>query len=297
MSKVEISSLSTLEVMASAFGGAATAETATIPLDTIKVHMQVTEGKYKSSLDCAKSIYKHEGIKGFYKALKPGLLRQFFYGTLRFAIYDSANGYLQSTKGLDNITILDRMCMGVMSGSLAMIIGNPADVVKVRIQSDPASNPRYNGVADAFKKIAKYEGLKGFYQSLPANILRNSVTNTAEQVSYDQIKVSIVRKGWMEDGFPLHFLASVLAGFNATSLASPFDVLKTRIMSGRTMPDGSKIMFHSISEAVVDIYATAGLRGFYKGFTANCQRVICWDIVMFMAKEQFLLMFYKKHMK
>ena len=43
---------------------------------------------------------------------------------------------LQSQKGVDNITVLDRIGLGITTGAIAISIANPFDVMKVRFQSD-----------------------------------------------------------------------------------------------------------------------------------------------------------------
>jgi len=53
--------------------------------------------------------------------------------------------------------------------------------------------------------------------------------NSAQLVSYDTFKSLLM--GWgMGDGLPLHFVASALSGTVATTICSPADVVKSRVM-------------------------------------------------------------------
>ena len=45
---------------------------------------------------------------------------------------------------------------------------------------------------------------------------------------YDAAKDGLIASGYFVDGIPCHFTAAVTAGFCATLLASPVDVIKTR---------------------------------------------------------------------
>ena len=45
---------------------------------------------------------------------------------------------------------------------------------------------------------------------------------------YDVVKETILGSGYLKDGIPCHFLAAATAGFTATLVASPVDVVKTR---------------------------------------------------------------------
>lgn len=60
------------------------------------------------------------------------------------------------------------------------------------------------------------------------NIARTAIINVGEIVVYDAVKDSLINGNWMKDGVPCHFTAAVTAGFTATLIASPVDVIKTR---------------------------------------------------------------------
>jgi hypothetical protein len=49
--------------------------------------------------------------------------------------------------------------------------------------------------------------------------------------TYDTAKHFLKGNGYMNEGIGLQFCASVMAGFNVTVITSPFDNIKTRIMS------------------------------------------------------------------
>ncbi len=277
------------------------AEAMTIPMDTVKVRMQIFQGQYKSALDCYKTIFRTEGPLAFYNGLSAGLLRQAVFASLRIGMFDSYMQYIEVKKGgAKNITLLDRMWAGIVTGGLAISIANPADVIKVRFQAESrkagaGGKPRYSGLADAGIQIWKQEGLTGFYQSLAPNVLRNSIMNAVELGSYSQIKQTILNTGALSEGFGLHFCSSGLAGFLAVLIGSPFDVVKSIIMDGKHMPDGSKVPYNSLLEGVTSVYRGKGFSGFYQGFNANCQRIISWNISMFVIREQILAYFVKRN--
>ncbi len=60
------------------------------------------------------------------------------------------------------------------------------------------------------------------------NIARTAIINVGEIVVYDVVKDLLVSSRLMRDGIPCHFTAAVAAGFAATLVASPVDVVKTR---------------------------------------------------------------------
>ena len=68
----------------------------------------------------------------------------------------------------------------------------PTDLVKVRFQAEGARAPgqpaRYRGVVDAYVRIVREEGALGLWKGLGPNVVRNSVMNATELVSYDVAK-------------------------------------------------------------------------------------------------------------
>lgn len=55
------------------------------------------------------------------------------------------------------------------------------------------------------------------------------------QVSYDTVKSALLHFG-MPDNIGLHFTAGISAGFAATVLGSPWDVIGTRLMARSSSP-------------------------------------------------------------
>lgn len=266
------------------------AEIATIPLDTIKVRMQLFQGQYKSQYDCFRTTLKNEGIKAFYQGASAGILRQLSFASIRIGMFDYSMQHLAAKKGAQGITLWDRIKWGVVSGGIAITVANPVDMIKVRFQGDlrhKSGQKRYNNVFDAAVKIYKTEGVRSFYQSLPPNILRNSVINAAELASYSQIRSALLDNSVMRDGILCHFTCSFFAGFIAAVVGSPFDVIKSRMMDGKLV-DGKKVPYKSVMDATVSLFGQKGFKGFYAGFSANFQRIVGWNIIMFMSREQIL---------
>lgn len=50
-------------------------------------------------------------------------------------IFDFMLQKLENKKGTNNITLIDRIYLGIFSGGLAICIANPFDMLKVRFQN------------------------------------------------------------------------------------------------------------------------------------------------------------------
>ena len=59
-------------------------------------------------------------------------------------------------------------------------------------------------------------------------------------------------------------------------------------MNGRTQKNGTRVPYKSLGEAVKVAYKEGGIKNFYKGFSSNCQRLVSWNVVMFLIREKIL---------
>lgn len=60
-----------------------------------------------------------------------------------------------------------RIAAGTSTGTLAILSAQPTDVVKIRMQAEvktQGAKSRYNGVLDAYRTIARDEGMRGLYK-------------------------------------------------------------------------------------------------------------------------------------
>lgn len=89
------------------------------------------------------------------------------------------------------------------------------------------------------------------------------------------------------DTMVLHSICGFLAGFIATIIASPFDVMKTRLMSS---PDSYTGVVNCFTRTV----AEEGVMAFYKGFVPNFIRVGTWSVVAFISIEKIKSLLYEK---
>ncbi|XP_053312637.1 mitochondrial uncoupling protein 2-like isoform X2 [Spea bombifrons] len=242
----------------------------TFPLDTAKVRLQI-QGEsvseksvrivqYKGVYGTITTMVRTEGAASLYNGLVAGLQRQMSFASVRIGLYDSVKHFY--CRQAENSGVWCRLLAGCTTGALAVTFAQPTDVVKVRFQAHVKvsdGNKRYNGTVDAYKTIAKEEGLKGLWKGTMPNITRNAIVNCAELVTYDLIKEAILNRHLMTDNLPCHFVAAFGAGFCATIVASPVDVVKTRYMNST----GGQ--YKNALDCAVTMLVKEGSPAFYKG--------------------------------
>lgn len=224
------------------FGGSASAMAACVthPLDLIKVRLQTrTPDAPKNMVGTFGYILRNQGIVGLYAGLSAALLRQLTYSTVRFGAYEDFKVRFAPKPTADNPSpkpsTLNLILQSSAAGFIGGIAGNPADVVNVRMQSDfsrpPETRRNYKHAIDGFIRMAREEGLGSLFRGVEANAARAMLMTSSQLASYDIFKQICINTLGMGDNIGTHFASSLSAGFVATTVCSPVDVLKTRIMN------------------------------------------------------------------
>lgn len=203
------------------------------------------------------------------------------YGTTRFGLYEVFKTYRQNTTQ-QAPAISTLIPIAALSGFIGGIVGNPADLANVRMQSDsglPVSSRRnYKSVFDAWIRMGREEGWQCFTRALWPNAVRAALMTASQLASYDGFKTVLTQHLAMADGAPTQFIASALASLVATTACSPVDVIKTRMMSSRTSL--------SIVSLIFEITRTEGLAWVFRGWVPSFVRLGPQTIATLLLLEQ-----------
>ncbi|THV51430.1 hypothetical protein BGAL_0111g00180 [Botrytis galanthina] len=234
----------------------------------VKVRLQTRSGNAPNTMvGTFVHVLKHNGVVGLYSGLSASLLRQITYSTTRFGIYEKLKTNLTSGNKPPSFPIL--IAMASTSGFIGGIVGNPADVLNVRMQHDAAlpveQRRNYKNAVDGLIRMTKEEGWKSLYRGVWPNSMRAVLMTASQLASYDSFKQLLIRHTPMEDGLSTHFTASLMAGFVATTVCSPVDVIKTRIMSSHE----SK----GLARLLTDVYKVEGVGWMFRGWVPSFIRL------------------------
>ncbi|KAL4893181.1 mitochondrial carrier domain-containing protein [Aspergillus ambiguus] len=229
------------------FGGSAScfAAAVTHPLDLVKVRLQTRgPGAPTTMLGTFGHILKNNGILGLYSGLSAAILRQLTYSTTRFGIYEEMKSHFTSSSSPPGLLTL--IGMACTSGFIGGIAGNPADVLNVRMQSDAALPPEqrrnYRHAFHGLVQMTRTEGPASLFRGVWPNSTRAILMTSSQLASYDSFKRICMENLGMSDNLTTHFTASFMAGFVATTVCSPVDVIKTRVMSAAPAEGGQSIL-------------------------------------------------------
>eukprot|EP00487_Bulimina_marginata_P004150 TRINITY_DN2000_c0_g1_i3.p1 TRINITY_DN2000_c0_g1~~TRINITY_DN2000_c0_g1_i3.p1 ORF type:complete len:151 (+),score=5.10 TRINITY_DN2000_c0_g1_i3:231-683(+) len=114
----------------------------------------------------------------------------------RLGVFRTITDYMTPEGGTAaDITFMQRLGASLTAGGIGAFIGTPADAALVRMQSDatlPVERQRgYKNAFDALFRMAKEEGVKGFFSGASPTIFRGLLINVGMLTTYDPLKKSL----------------------------------------------------------------------------------------------------------
>jgi len=251
------------------------------PIDMIKVRLQLAgegarTGPKPSPISVTRDIIKAGKVMDLYTGLSAGLLRQAVYTTARIGFFDTFMKALTvraKEKG-NGIGFAERAAAGLSAGGLAAMIGNPADLALIRMQSDGlkplAERKNYKSVIDALTSIAKSEGVGRLWAGASPTVVRAMALNFGQLAFFSEAKQQL--KGTSLSPNAQTLTASAVAGFFASFFSLPFDFVKTRLQKQSKGSDGT-LPYKGMSDCFRKVAKQEGILRFYRGFSTYYVRI------------------------
>ncbi|WYZ35671.1 hypothetical protein EsH8_X_000318 [Colletotrichum jinshuiense] len=252
------------------------------PVDMIKVRIQlagegVAGGPKPTPMSVTREILASGKALDLYTGLSAGLLRQAVYTTARLGFFDTFMGKLgQRAKDQGKVIgFSERATAGLAAGGLAAMIGNPADLALIRMQSDGlkplAERKNYKSVIDALSSIAKSEGVGALWSGAAPTVVRAMALNFGQLAFFSEAK-SQLKQNTQLSAHTQTLTASAIAGFFASFFSLPFDFVKTRLQKQSKGPDG-KVPYKSMVDCFSKVAKQEGVMRFYRGFGTYYVRI------------------------
>lgn len=175
-----------------------------MPMTVIKVRYESTYYSYKSLGSATASIFKSEGIRGFFTGFGATAIRDAPYAGLYVVFYEGAKTWLNrsftsttptlapantdqlptssSSSSVSGTTI--NATSGVFAASTATAITNPFDAVKTRIQLVPA---KYGNMPRAARIMLREDGVRAFFDGLAIRMARKAVSSALAWTVYEEL--------------------------------------------------------------------------------------------------------------
>ena len=185
---------------------------------------------------------------------------------------------------------------GAMAGTMACLACYPLDLVRTRLTTQLEGAEHYRGILDAFSKIARNEGLSGFYSgvsptlmvAVPNFAISYTVYGTLKEYTLDDELFYNLRKIDADSGEPklglgLTVLCGAASGILATCVTFPMDTVRRRMqIQSLHVPAVERL---NAQQHFFQIVQKEGLAGMYRGLTPELLKVVPMVGTMFLVYE------------
>ncbi|KAG9028301.1 mitochondrial aspartate-glutamate transporter agc1 [Tulasnella sp. JGI-2019a] len=246
------------------------------PIDLVKTRMQnqrstvVGQLLYKNSLDCVKKVFRNEGALGFYRGLGPQLLGVAPEKAIKLTVNDMVRGRAMDPE-TGRISLIWEIIAGGTAGGCQVVFTNPLEIVKIRLQIQGEAAKVEGAVPRGAMHIVRQLGLVGLYKGASACLLRDIPFSAIYFPAYAHLKKNVFGDGY--NGKKLSFTellsSAAIAGIPASYLATPADVVKTRLQVEARKGQSN---YAGLTDAFVKIYREEGFKAFFKGGPARVIR-------------------------
>lgn len=178
---------------------------------------------------------------------------------------------------------MDEAVAGASAGISGTILGFPLDTIKARMQ---ISNL---GITKSIQEIYLQEKVRGFYRGVAAPLLSLTVLNTLNFSAYRFYCKILYLKGpassELSSGAIVwkYGLAGALVGPLASSISTPFELIKTKMQLGKR--SGQQIS--NSFQMAGSILRSNGMTGLYQGHLVNTTREMLFLSTYFFVYENF----------
>jgi solute carrier family 25 oxoglutarate transporter 11 len=274
------------------------------PIDMIKVQIQIKSEKYGRSANLspftiAREIVKERGFGYLYHGLSSALIRQITYTTTRMGIYKSLFNNYQQTHG--SVNLLWKSIFGLTAGLIGSVVGNPADLILIRMQADsnlPVEQRRnYTGFFNAFSRIISEEGVPALWRGATPTIVRAMVLNFAMLGPFDEVKEKLNSWSGKKDTLSIRLTAAAVAGFLASFCSLPFDNIKTKLQKMKVDPVTKAYPYNGLIDAFSKSIKKEGVPGLWAGFPTFYTRIAPHVMITLILQDVFTEMWNKSKQK
>lgn len=159
---------------------------------------------------------------------------------------------------------------GTVGGLLSVTVGHPLDTIKVRLQTTAilAHKTKFSGTLDCIMQTVRKEGTLALFKGLSPHLLLSVPVKTLSFWGYG-MGLKLQSKDQNFDALtPLEILnAGLFSGICVATADVPFYLVKCRLQVEQK--SSASVKYKGPAELAVHIFRTRGIRGLYRGLSAN----------------------------
>jgi solute carrier family 25 carnitine/acylcarnitine transporter 20/29 len=166
---------------------------------------------------------------------------------------------------------------GAVGGIAQVMIGQPFDIIKVRLQT----TSDYKGAADAATQILKKEGPSAFYKGTLTPLIGIGACVSVQFGAYNYARRAFESQNATTGkamGYGQYYLAGAFAGLSNTFLSSPIEHIRIRL---QTQPHGAGRLYAGPLDCISKLSKSPSVaKGLYRGTSVTLLREAqaygCW---------------------
>ncbi|KAJ6117197.1 mitochondrial carrier domain-containing protein [Penicillium capsulatum] len=255
-----------------AFAGAvccAVTHGAATPLDVVKTRIQLDPATYnRGMVGGFRQVIQNEGAGALLTGFGPTAAGYFLQGAFKFGGYEFFKQQSINQLGYETAAN-NRTAVYLASAGTAEVMASialcPLEATRIRLVSQPTFA---SGLVSGFAKIAKQEGLGGFYSGFGPILFKQVPYTMAKFVVFEKVSETIYRsldKDNMSAGAKtgVNLGSGLIAGLAAAIISQPADTMLSKINKTQGLPGEGTV------SRLVKIGKELGLRGSYSGIGAR----------------------------
>ncbi|CAD7705013.1 unnamed protein product [Ostreobium quekettii] len=186
---------------------------------------------------------------------------------------DQYKRLLATEKG--DLTVSRRLISGALAGMTATTLTHPLDVVRLRLA---LPSNAHKGMLREFVTITRTEGVTALYKGLSPTLIGIAPYAALNFACYDLFKHWFYGGSNSKQHVVSNLAIGAVSGTVAATVCYPLDTIRRRMqMQGQ--------MYKGQLNAFVTIWQKEGMRGFYRGWSANTLKVVPQNSIRFVSYE------------
>ncbi|ALC41435.1 Tpc2 [Drosophila busckii] len=258
------------------------------PFDVLKIRFQLQVeplrkgerwSKYVGFWHAVTTIFREEGLRGFWKGHTAGQVMSVTYAIVQFWSYEQFHAAATNYDYYENHRNRVIFICGGLAGCMGTIASQPFDVIRTRVvAADPHSRSGRLRPLSGVARVYRREGIRGVTGGLWLTLMQIFPlvgTNFLVYKFFNRLVVK-AQEYWTEKPNPegiingaFLFMNGALAGMISKMLIYPADLIKKRLQLAPIHHDrqtfGKNPKCNTFSLCVRSLIRKEGIKGFYKG--------------------------------
>lgn len=159
-----------------------------IPITVVKTRFESGEYPYRGVGHALRAIYSREGIRGLTCGLLPTLIRDAPFSGIYLMFYTQLKKAVPPEILKSDLQAGVHFSCGLVSGILASVVTQPADVIKTKMQLYPTTYPTVSAV---LLHLHEKYGMRGYFKGLAPRMLRRTLMTAMAWTLYEQVTRAI----------------------------------------------------------------------------------------------------------